>query len=68
MSYSSDDENRPGECDWCHDDRGMCDRFIELDEDHASALSSRRPAMFIRHATTTIVFFVIKHDFNYFNV
>ena len=34
----------------------------------ASALSSRRPAMFIRYATTTIVFFVIKHDFNYFNV
>ena len=32
MSYS-DDENRPGERDWFHDDRGMCDRFIELDED-----------------------------------
>ncbi|KAI4979071.1 hypothetical protein ZWY2020_015824 [Hordeum vulgare] len=32
MSYS-DDENRPGECDWCHDDQDMCDRFIELDED-----------------------------------
>ena len=34
----------------------------------ASALSSRRPSMFIRYTTTTIVFFVIKHDFNYFNV
>ena len=34
MSYSSDDENRTGECDWCHDDRGICDRFIVLDEDH----------------------------------
>ncbi|XBI85515.1 hypothetical protein VPH35_093651 [Triticum aestivum] len=33
MAYSSDDENRPGECDWCHDDRGICDRFIVLDED-----------------------------------
>ena len=32
MLYS-DDENRTGECDWCNDDRGMCDRFIELDED-----------------------------------
>ena len=32
MSYS-DDESLPGECDWCHDDRGMCDGFIELDED-----------------------------------
>ena len=32
MSYSND-ENRLGECDWGHDDRGMCDRFLELDED-----------------------------------
>src|SRR3954467_5172764 len=23
---SSDDESLPGECDWCHDDRGECDR------------------------------------------
>ena len=29
---SSDDESLPGECSWCHDDRGMCDRFVELDE------------------------------------
>ena len=34
----------------------------------ASALSLRRPSMLKRYATTTIVFFVIKHDFNYFNV
>ena len=34
----------------------------------ASALRLRRPSMFIRYATTTIIFFVIKHDFNYFNV
>ena len=34
----------------------------------ASTLSSRRPSMFIRYATTTIVFFIINHDFNYFNV
>ena len=32
-SSSSDDESLPTECDWCHDDRDMCDRFIELDED-----------------------------------
>ena len=32
MSYS-DDESHPRECDWCHDDRGMRDRFLELDED-----------------------------------
>ena len=32
MSYS-DDESLPGECDWCHDDGGMWDRFLDLDED-----------------------------------
>ena len=31
MSYS-DDESLPGECDWCHDDRGMCD-MPHLDDD-----------------------------------
>ena len=34
----------------------------------ASALSSRRPSMFIRYAMTIIVVFIIKHDFNYFNM
>ena len=28
---SSDDESLPGECDWCNDDRGLCDR-LHLDE------------------------------------
>ena len=32
MPYS-DDDSLPGEGSWCHDDRGMCDRFVELDED-----------------------------------
>ena len=32
MSYS-DDDSLPGKCSWCHDDRGMCDMFVELDED-----------------------------------
>ena len=31
MSYSND-ESLPGKCDWCHDDRGQCDR-PHLDED-----------------------------------
>ena len=31
MSYS-DDESLPGECDWCNDDRGLCDGS-HLDED-----------------------------------
>ena len=25
-SSSSDEESLPAECDWCHDDRGLCDR------------------------------------------
>ena len=29
----SDDDSLPMECSWCYDDRGMCDRFLELDED-----------------------------------
>ena len=29
---SSDDESLPGECGWCHDDRGLCDR-PHLDDD-----------------------------------
>ena len=32
MSYS-DDDSLPGECSWCHNNRGMCDRFVELDKD-----------------------------------
>ena len=67
MSYS-DDDILPGECSWCHDDRGMCDRFVELDEDRRFSIKPRRPSMLKRYATTTSVFFVIKHDFNYFNV
>ena len=31
MSYS-DDESLPGECDWCHGDRGQC-YMPHLDED-----------------------------------
>ena len=34
----------------------------------ASTLSSRRSSMLKRYATTTSVFFVIKHDFKYFNM
>ena len=29
---SSDDESLPGECDWCHDNRGLCD-MPHLDDD-----------------------------------
>ena len=37
MSYS-DDKSLPGECDWRHDDRGICDRFIKLDEDRCFSI------------------------------
>ena len=68
MSYS-DDENRPGECDQCHDDRGMCDRFIELDEDRRFSIKLEETCdvHMVRNDDNSF-FFVIKHDFNYFNV
>ena len=68
MSYSSDDENRPGECDWCHDDRGMCDRFIELDEDRRFSIKLKETSNVHTVRNDDNSFFVIKHDFNYFNV
>ena len=37
MSYS-DDDSLPGECSRCHEDRGMCDRFVELDEDRCFSI------------------------------
>ena len=67
MSYS-DDENRPGECDWCHDDRGMCDRFIELDEDRRFSIKLEETCDVHTVRNDDNSFFVIKHDFNYFNV
>ena len=68
MSYSSDDENHPGECDWCHDDRGMCDRFIELDEDRRFSIKLEETCDVHMVRNDDNSFFVIKHDFNYFNV
>ena len=67
MSYSND-ENRPGECDWCHDDRGMCDRFIELDEDRRFSIKLEETFDIEMVRNDDKSFFVIKHDFNYFNV
>ena len=56
MSYS-DDESLPGECDWCHDDRGQCDR-PHLDED-------RR---FIIKPEETFDVETVRNDFKYFSV
>ena len=67
MSYS-DDKNRPGECDCCHDDRGMCDRFIELDEDRCFSIKLEETFDVETVHNDDKSFFVIKNDFNYFNV
>ena len=67
MSYS-DDEYRPGECDWCHDDRGMCDRFLELDEDRRFSIKLAETFDVHTVCNDDNSFFAIKHDFNYFNV
>ena len=69
MSYSSDDDNRPGECDWCHDDRGICDRFIELDEDRRFSIKLEETFDVETVRNDDKCFFRnYKHDFNYFNV
>ena len=67
MSYS-DDESLPGECDWCHDDRGQCDR-PHLDEDRRFSIKLEETfdVETVRN-DEKCYFFVIKHDFNYFNV
>ena len=67
MSYS-DDESLPGECDWCHDDRGQCDR-PHLDEDRRFSikLDETFDVETVRN-DNKCYFFVIKHDFKYFNV
>ena len=67
MSYS-DDESLPGECDWCHDDRGLCDR-PHLDEGwrFSIKLEETFDVETVRN-DDKCYFFVIKHDFNYFNV
>ena len=68
MSYSSDDENRPGECDWCHDDRGMCDRNFLVDDRRFSIMLEETFDVETVRNDDKCYFFVIKHDFNYFNV
>ena len=67
MSYS-DDDSFPGECNWCHDDRGMCDRFVELDEDRHFSIKLEETFDVETVRNNDERFFVIKHDFNYFNV
>ena len=66
MSYS-DDESLPGSAAGATTIE-VCATGLTWTMIGASALSSRRPSMLKRYATATSVFFVIKHDFNYFNV
>ena len=64
---SSDDESLPGECDWCHDGRGLCDRpHLDDDRRFSIKLEETFDAETVRNDDKC--FFVIKHDFNYFNV
>ena len=67
MSYS-DNESLPGECDWCHDDRGMCDRFLEMDEDQRFSIKLEETFDVETVRNDAKFFFVIKLDFYYFNV
>ena len=67
MPYS-DDESLSGECDWCHDDRGLCDR-PHLDEDRRFSIKLEETFdVETVHNDDKCYFFVIKHDFNYFNM
>ena len=54
---SSDDECLPWECSWCHDDRGMCDRFVELDEDQVRPVAQTSiivvPATLLRRLSSS---------------
>ena len=66
-SSSSDDESLPAECDWCHDNRGLCD-MPHLDDDRRFSIKLEETFELKRYTMTTSVIFIIKHDFNYFNV
>ena len=46
----------------------VCATGLTWTKSGASVVSGRRPSRVKWYATTTSVFFIIKHDFNYFNV
>ena len=66
MSYL-DDESLPGECDWCNDDRGQCDR-PHLDEDRRFNIKLQETLDVEMVSNNDKCFFIIKHDFYYLNV
>ena len=64
---SSDDKSIPAECDWCGDDRGLCDRPHLVEGWHFSIkLQETFDAETVRNDDKC--FFIIKHDFCFFNV
>ena len=64
---SSDDENLLAECDWCNDDRGLCDR-PHLEEDRYFSIKLKETFDVEMVHNDDQCFFIIKHDFFFFNV
>ena len=64
---SSDGGSLPGECDWCNDDRGLCDR-PHLDEGWRFNIKLQETLDVEMVSNNDKSFFIIKHDFYYFNV
>ena len=64
---SSDDESLSGECSWCNDDQGLCDG-PHLEEDRRIIIKLQETFDVETVRNDEMRFFVIKQDFNYFNV
>ena len=64
---SSDDESLSGECDWCHDGRGLCGSpHLDGDRRFSIKLEEAFDCETVRYDAKC--FLVIKLDFYYFNV
>ena len=62
-----DDDDRILECDYCGNDRGLCDR-PHLGEGRRFSIKLQETFDVETVRNDDKCFFVIKHDFNYFNV
>ena len=63
----SSDEEGPGECSWCGDNRSFCDR-PHLDDDRRFSIKLEEALDCETVCYDTTCFFVINLDFYYFNV
>jgi hypothetical protein len=63
----SDDDDRLLECDWCGDDRGLCD-MPHLVEGRRFSIKLQENFDVEMVRNDDKCFFVIKHDFCFFNV